>query len=101
MYKNLRWKLLTILGVALVAAVAFYPPSLWGKKEAHLSLGLDLRGGLGCILRQSIEARLQVVAELGENMRERGLRGRVELADAAQQLICNASARIGDGARHC
>ena len=45
MYKNLRWKLLTILAVAAIAIVAFYPP------QSKVRLGLDLKGGLHLVLQ--------------------------------------------------
>jgi len=68
MYKNLRWKFLIILGVALLAAIALYPPSHWGKKEANLSLGLDLRGGLQLVLRVNTKDALKV--ETGTSMEQ-------------------------------
>ena len=40
MAKNLRWKLLVILGVIALAVFAFYPPS------EKVRLGLDLKGGV-------------------------------------------------------
>lgn len=44
MYKNLRWKILTILGLVFVAVWSSYPP---GEK---IRLGLDLRGGIHLVL---------------------------------------------------
>jgi preprotein translocase subunit SecD len=40
MSKNLRWKLLVILGVIALAVFAFYPP------DQKVRLGLDLKGGV-------------------------------------------------------
>ena len=45
MYKNLKWKLLTIAAVAAIALFAFVPPS------EKVKLGLDLKGGIQLILR--------------------------------------------------
>jgi preprotein translocase subunit SecD len=44
MYKNLRWKLLVVLGVAALAVWSFSPPS------QKIKLGLDLKGGLHLVL---------------------------------------------------
>ena len=57
MYKNLRWKLLTILAVAAIAIVAFYPP------QTKIHLGLDLKGGLQLILQVKTEDALRVETE--------------------------------------
>ena len=54
MYKNLRWKLLTVVAVAALAIVAFYPP---GQKVA---LGLDLKGGVHLVLRVNTEDALKL-----------------------------------------
>mgnify|MGYP003450307854 CR=1 FL=1 len=45
MAKNLRWKLLTILGVVVLSVIAFYPP------QQKVRLGLDLKGGVHLVLR--------------------------------------------------
>src|SRR5579862_2458953 len=45
MYKNLRWKFLTILAVTGIAVALFWPP--WKKVQR----GLDLQGGLQLILQ--------------------------------------------------
>jgi preprotein translocase subunit SecD len=44
MYKNLRWKILTIVGLVLVAVWSSVPPS------EKIRLGLDLKGGLHFVL---------------------------------------------------
>jgi preprotein translocase subunit SecD len=54
MYKNLRWKVLTIVAVAALAIVAFYPPA---KK---VQLGLDLKGGVHLVLRVNTEDALKL-----------------------------------------
>ena len=57
MYKNLRWKLLTILAVAAIAIVAFYPP------QSKVRLGLDLKGGLHLVLQVKTDDALKVETE--------------------------------------
>ena len=57
MRKNLRWKVLTIIVVAVLAAVAVYPP------EDRVRLGLDLRGGVHLVLRVQTDDALQVETE--------------------------------------
>ena len=57
MYKNLRWKFLTILAVAAIAIVAFYPP------QTKIHLGLDLKGGLQLILQVKTDDALRVETE--------------------------------------
>ena len=65
MYKNLRWKLLSILAVALIAIVAFYPP------QTKVHLGLDLKGGLQLILAVKTDDALRVETETSsEQLRE-------------------------------
>src|SRR5215208_6888847 len=54
MYKNLRWKVITVIAVAALAIVAFYPP---GKK---IQLGLDLKGGVHLVLRVNTEDALKL-----------------------------------------
>ena len=52
MAKNLRWKLLVIVGVIALAVFAFYPP------QQKVRLGLDLKGGVHLVLRvQTDDAR--------------------------------------------
>src|ERR1017187_2904039 len=65
MYKNLRWKLLSIVAVAAVAIVAFSPPS---KK---INLGLDLKGGVHLVLRVQTDDALRVQTDTTtEQLRE-------------------------------
>jgi preprotein translocase subunit SecD len=45
MAKNIRWKILSILGVVALAVFAFYPP------QEKIKLGLDLKGGVQLVLR--------------------------------------------------
>jgi preprotein translocase subunit SecD len=49
MAKNLRWKILIILGVIAVSVYAFYPP------QTKVRLGLDLKGGVHLVLRVQVD----------------------------------------------
>lgn len=57
MYKNLRWKVITILAVTVLSVVAFYP------LEDRLKLGLDLKGGIEMVLRVNTEEALTYETE--------------------------------------
>ena len=83
MNKNLRWKILTILGVLLLfTAVGVYPIAapLMGVNgpswliDKSLKLGLDLKGGVHLVLRvitDEIDEQLRVVAIVDEAIAER------------------------------
>jgi preprotein translocase subunit SecD len=65
MNKNLRWKIIIILGVIALAVVAFYPP---GQK---VKLGLDLKGGVHLVLRVKTDDALRLETETTvERLRE-------------------------------
>jgi preprotein translocase subunit SecD len=65
MAKNLRWKLLVILGVIALSAYAFYPPS------ERIRLGLDLKGGVHLVLRVQTDDALRLETETTiERLRE-------------------------------
>ena len=57
MNKNVQWKLLAIIGVAALSALAIYPP------EDRIRLGLDLEGGVHMVLRVQTDDALQVETE--------------------------------------
>jgi preprotein translocase subunit SecD len=57
MAKNLRWKLLTILGVVALSVFAFYPP------DQKVRLGLDLKGGVHLVLRVQTDDALRLLTE--------------------------------------
>ena len=57
MYKNLRWKLLTIVGVAALATWSFVPPA------EKVRLGLDLQGGVHLVLQVHTDDALRVETE--------------------------------------
>lgn len=74
MAKNLRWKLLTILGVIALSVFAFYPP------DQKVRLGLDLKGGMQLVLRVQTDEALRIMTEgtvdqLRESLRTAGLTG--------------------------
>jgi preprotein translocase subunit SecD len=54
MAKNLRWKILVIIGVVALAIFAFYPP------EQKIKLGLDLKGGVQLVLRVHTDDALRL-----------------------------------------
>jgi preprotein translocase subunit SecD len=58
MNKNLRWKLLLILGIVAGAVALFYPPS------QRIKLGLDLKGGVHLVLRVQTDDALRLETEL-------------------------------------
>ena len=65
MNKNLRWKLLSIVGVVALAGWSVYPP---GEK---VRLGLDLQGGVHMVLRVQTDDALRVETETSmERVRE-------------------------------
>ena len=57
MAKNLRWKVLTILGAVALSVFAFYPP---GQK---IRLGLDLKGGVHLVMRVQTDDALRLETE--------------------------------------
>ena len=65
MTKNLQWKLLAIMAVAGLSALAIYPP------EDRIRLGLDLEGGVHMVLRVQTDDALQLETETAaEQLRE-------------------------------
>jgi len=65
MYKNLRWKLVTIAAVVVLAVWSFYPP------QDKLRLGLDLRGGVHLVLQVQTDDALRLETETSsEQLRE-------------------------------
>jgi preprotein translocase subunit SecD len=54
MAKNLRWKLLIIVGVVALSIWSFYPP------DQKVKLGLDLKGGVQLVLRVQTDDALKL-----------------------------------------
>ena len=54
MSKNLRWKVLAILGVTALSIFSFYPP------DQKVRLGLDLKGGVHLVMRVQTDDALRV-----------------------------------------
>jgi len=57
MAKNLRWKVLVILGVVALSVFAFYPP---GEK---VRLGLDLKGGVHLVMQVKTDDAVRIETE--------------------------------------
>jgi preprotein translocase subunit SecD len=57
MAKNLRWKLLIIVGVIALSVFAFYPPA----QKVHL--GLDLKGGVHLVMRVQTDDAVRIETE--------------------------------------
>ncbi len=72
MAKNLRWKVLLIVGVIALAIYSFYPP------DKKVRLGLDLKGGVHLVLRvqteDAVRLETQTTADrLREQLRTQGI----------------------------
>jgi preprotein translocase subunit SecD len=72
MAKNLRWKVLLILGVIALSVFLFYPP------DQKVRLGLDLKGGVHLVLRVQTDDALRLEAQttmdrLGEQLKTAGI----------------------------
>jgi preprotein translocase subunit SecD len=80
MYKNLRWKVLTILAVFVVFfSIGVYPmladhyhwPCPAFLKEKQLKLGLDLKGGVHLVLKVNTDDALKITsAAASEQLRD-------------------------------
>jgi preprotein translocase subunit SecD len=57
MAKNLRWKVLVILGVVALSIFAFFPP------DEKIRLGLDLKGGVHLVMRVQTTDALRIETE--------------------------------------
>ena len=78
MAKNLRWKVLTIIGVVVAAAFAVYPP------EDKIRLGLDLSGGVHMVMRVETDDALSVETETNaEQLKEEALNDGIVLTSVA------------------
>ncbi|HUF47920.1 MAG TPA: protein translocase subunit SecD [Vicinamibacterales bacterium] len=68
MYKNLRWKLLTIVAITALAVWSFMPP---GEK---VRLGLDLQGGIHLVLQVHTDDALRLETETTAEQLQQALR---------------------------
>jgi preprotein translocase subunit SecD len=57
MSKNLRWKVLVILGVVALSVFSFYPP------DQKVHLGLDLKGGVHLVMRVQTDDAVRIETE--------------------------------------
>jgi preprotein translocase subunit SecD len=65
MAKNLRWKLLIIVGVIALSIFSFYPP------DRKVRLGLDLKGGVHLVMRVQTDDALRIETEtVADRLRE-------------------------------
>ena len=65
MNKNVRWKLIVIVGVVALAIWAFYPP------QQKVNLGLDLKGGVHLVMRVRTDEALKIETDTTvERLRE-------------------------------
>ena len=78
MYKNLKWKLLTIAAVAALGIFAFTPPS------TKVKLGLDLKGGIQLILKVNTEDAVELETETTADQ------FRQELVDAGMTAVTSS-----------
>src|SRR5919199_5391211 len=91
MYKNLRWKVLTIaVVVGLFFAIGVYPllaeryhlPLPQYLKTNELKLGLDLKGGVHLVLRVNTDDALKVTSTTtSEQLRESLRNGNIPLTN--------------------
>jgi preprotein translocase subunit SecD len=71
MTKNLRWKILTILGVLALFTWAFYPPFDTATRPGKVRLGLDLKGGVHLVLKVQTDDALRFETDLStDRLRE-------------------------------
>src|SRR5687767_12942284 len=87
MYKNLRWKILTILAVLVIfGGLGVYPvlaeryqwPSPGWLQAKALKLGLDLKGGVELVMRVNTDDALKISTtsvseQLRDSMKSAGL----------------------------
>src|SRR5688572_21015122 len=86
MAKNLRWKLLIIVGVLALSVYAFYPP----HEKVHL--GLDLKGGVHLVMRVHTDDAVRLETEtsadrLREQMKTQNIPGTVTIVNPTEFRI--------------
>ena len=83
MAKNLRWKLLVIVGVIALSVYAFYPP------DQKVRLGLDLKGGVHLVMKVQTDDAVRLETEttsdrLREQMKTQTIAGTVTPASPTE-----------------
>jgi preprotein translocase subunit SecD len=79
MYKNLRWKLLTVVGVTALAVWSFYPPA------QKVKLGLDLQGGVHLVLQVQTDDALRLQTQTAaERLREELKTQSIDVGDVTE-----------------
>jgi preprotein translocase subunit SecD len=68
MAKNLRWKVLVILGVVALSVFAFYPP------DQKVRLGLDLKGGVHLVMQVKTDDAVRIETETSSDRLREALR---------------------------
>ena len=96
MAKNLRWKVLVILGVIALSVFAFYPP------EQKVRLGLDLKGGVHLVMRVQTDDALRLETEtttdrLREQMKTADIPGTVAIDSPTEFTVSGRPAGPGRG----
>lgn len=69
MAKNLRWRVLTILGVIALSVFSFYPP------DEKIRLGLDLKGGVHLVMKVQTDDAVRIETETTMDRLREQLRG--------------------------
>jgi preprotein translocase subunit SecD len=87
MAKNLRWKLLIIVGVVALAIFSFYPP------DQKIRLGLDLKGGVHLVLRVQTEDAVRLETETTADRLREQLRT-AEIPDATVTIVSPSEFRV-------
>ena len=82
MYKNLRWKFLTILAVTGLAVAAFWPPS------TRIRRGLDLQGGVHLVLQVKTDDAVNLETETAADQLRQALKtGNVTVGTVRQASL--------------
>ena len=92
MAKNIRWKVLIILGVVGLAIFAFYPP------DQKVKLGLDLKGGVQLVMRVQTDDALRLETQttadrLAEQLKTANIAVGSITVDSASSFTVAASRR--------
>jgi preprotein translocase subunit SecD len=87
MSKNLRWKILIILGVIALSVYAFYPP---GEK---IKLGLDLKGGVHLVMQVRTDDAVRIETETTADRLREQLRS-ANLSSATVTLVSPTEFRV-------